>query len=117
MGGSGLRKPPSEWRDALAPSSLLRVDMPPESSEDGYPWALQRWDEKRRRWEWVIVGIVPLRRTEDDLAHDAIEHGVTHPARYVWVRHWTPARNGRARGWRACLDVRKTIGPVEPRRD
>jgi hypothetical protein len=86
----------------------------PLSSVDGYPWALQRWNRQSRSWQWASVGMVPLRRKAVDLRQHARELKIRSACRYVWVRHWSPDRLNGALGWRACLDVAKTIGPVGP---
>lgn len=113
MGGRHTRGP--TWRDPMAPSALFgATPVPPRSSEDGYPWALQRWDGRQRLWRFAAVGMVPLRRKPVDLCQHARVLRIRAPARYVWVRHWTPDRSNGTTGWRACLDLAKTIGPVQP---
>ena len=102
------------WEDPLAPSTLFATAEVPLSSEDGYPWALQRWDPGHRVWNWASVGMVPLRRKPVDLRQHARELRIRAACRYVWVRHWTPDREAGSHGWRACIDVSKTIGPVRP---
>jgi hypothetical protein len=102
------------WTDPLAPSSLFASAELPLSSEDGYPWALQRWDSRARAWLWASVGMVPLRRRPSDLRQHARVLKIRVACRYVWVRHWSPDRDDTTRGWRACLDTKKTIGPVRP---
>jgi len=98
----------------MAPSALLQSEAVPRSSEDGYPWALQRWDRRQRVWDFASIGMVPLRRKVMDLRQHARLLRIRAPCRYVWVRHWTPDRLRGKVGWRACLDTRKTIGPVRP---
>ena len=110
----GIRRNGRDWQDPLAPSSLLPGQEEPLSSEDGYPWALQRWDGRGRLWCWASVGMVPLRRKPIDLQQHARELRIRVACRYVWVRHWSPDRDSANLGWRACIDTRKTIGPVRP---
>lgn len=109
MGGRHMT---DEWMHPLAPSAVLGSEGVPLSCEDGYPWALQYWDHRDRSWDWEVVGLVPLKRKLSDLRTLAAKLGIDGACRYVWVRHWSPDRiNGRL-GWRACIDPRKTIGPV-----
>lgn len=107
--GNGTHR---DWADLLAPSTLLEVEDFPDSADDGYPWALQQWDAVTKTWEWIVVGVVPLHRSEADLERDARQLSVHEAARYVWVRHWSPDRDADGKGWRACIDTRKTIGPI-----
>ena len=102
------------WRDPLAPSTVLPDSEVPLSSVEGYPWALQRWDSRGRVWDWASVGMVPLRRKPIDLRQHATELRIRVACRYVWVRHWSPDRINGTLGWRACIDASKTIGPVRP---
>ena len=102
------------WRDPMAPSLLYPSGALPSSSEDGLPWALQRWDTRARAWAFASVGMVPLRRKPIDLAKHARVLRIRSACRYVWVRHWSPERMNGCLGWRACLDTAKTIGPVKP---
>lgn len=110
----GRHRNGQDWTDPLAASALYPSEELPLSAEDGYPWALQRWDRRTRLWQFSSVGMVPLRRRPVDLRQHARVLKIRTAARYVWVRHWSPDRGNGTRGWRACLDVAKTIGPVHP---
>jgi hypothetical protein len=102
------------WRDPLAPSALAAGMGVPLSAEDGYPWALQSWDRRAGNWRWSSLGLVPLKREPADLRRHARRLELRVACRYVWIRHWTPERRGDSRGWLACIDTRKTVGPVRP---
>lgn len=114
MGGK-LRDRSQPWQEPLMPSEVYVDVAAPSSSDDGYPWALQSWDRRRRMWRWRAVGLVPLRRQSGDLRTHAKALRLRAAVRYVWVRHWTPGQDcAGARGWRGCIDTQKTVGPLRP---
>ncbi len=51
-----------------APSALLTVIGIPGDASNGYPYALQAYNEPRNKWDWIITGLADnkFNRTKDE---------------------------------------------------